>query len=429
MFATLFVKSFMSNKNIIVGLDIGSTNIKIAVAEDDTEQIKIIGADKIESAGVRRGSIVDVEDVAGRIGELLGKIENRTDRKIKNILLGVGGTEIKMQNAKGVVAIGRANGEVADDDVQRVLEAAQNSSMPINSEIIHILPKEYKLDDQAGVRNPVGMSGIRLETEALLLEDNVNHLGNLIKSVELSGLQAEDLIINSLGASSVFLDKNQKELGVALIDIGGGTTSITVFEEGELVNIAVLPIGAGHITNDIAIGLRVSVDLAERVKIKYGSAFPNKVNKRENIDLSEIDAEEDGLVSRYYVAEIIEARVKEIFDMVNDELKKMGKAGLLPAGIVLVGGGAELPNIVELAKNRLNLPVKKGYPLNIGGVLNEVDSPIFATAVGLIKYWRDSDISFAKRGSKSLNIFSKLNISGSGDTGKKIKNWMDKFLP
>jgi len=414
--------------NIIVGLDVGSGNIRIVVAQADNEdQLKIIGADVISSAGVRRGSIIDIKETAETIETLVKKIEDKSDFKIREVVLGVGGTDIKIQDVKGVVAIGRANGEVSEEDIERVLESAQNASMPVNNEIVHAIPKEYKLDDQAGIRNPLSMHGIRLEADALMVEDATSHLDNLNKSVKQIGLGVENTIVNSLAASSISLDKNQKELGVALVDIGSGTVSITIFEEGELVNTVVLPIGAGHITNDIAIGLRVPVDTAERIKLKYGSAFPGNVNKRENIDLSEIDPDEDGLVSRYYVAEIIEARVKEIFEMINAELKKMGRAGLLPAGVVLIGGGAELPNIVELAKESLGLPAKIGCPLDISGVLNEVDSPAFSTAVGLLKYHQNN--LPAGNNNKYAGLLPNVGSVNFSGVKKKIKNWMDRFLP
>ena len=416
--------------DIIVGLDVGSNNIRLVVAQNDKDEyLKIVGAEVISSAGVRRGAVIDIGETSQAITTILEKIEKKNDFKIQNVILGVGGTDIKTQEAKGVVAISRASGEVGEDDIDRVLEVAQNVSMPVNNEIIHAIPKEYKLDDQPSIRNPLNMHGIRLEADVLMIEDSTTHLDNLTKSVEQSKINVAGLVVNSLAAASIALDKNQKELGVAIVDIGSDTTSITVFEEGELINISVLPIGAGHITNDIAIGLRIPVSVAERIKLEYGSAFPKQINKRENIDLSEVSPEEDGLVSRYYVSEIIEARTTEIFEMVNEELKKMGRAGLLPSGVVLTGGGSEMPNIVELAKNKLELPVRVGYPLEIGGVLNEVDSPSFLTAVGLISYYQKNNLFDRKDGGR----YSKLLTSVSGvdfkGIKKKTKSLMDKFLP
>ena len=414
--------------DIIVGLDIGSANIKAVVAEND-DNLKIVSAEVIPSAGVRRGSVIDIEETSQIITKLVKKTEKKTDLSFKSVVLGVGGTEIKTQEAKGVIAISKANGEVGEGDIERVLEVAQSVSMPVNNEIIHAIPKEYKLDDQENIRNPLGMHGIRLEADVLMLEDSSSHLNNLIRSVERANLSVDSLIINSLASASIVLDKSQKELGVAVVDMGSETTAISVFEEGELIDVSVLPIGSGHITNDIAIGLRIPVDVAERVKLEYGNANPKEISKRENIDLSELTSDDDGLVSRFYVAEIIEARINEIFEMVNEELKKMGKAGLLPAGVVLVGGGAEMLNISDLAKNKLELPVRLGTPINVGGVLNQVDSPLFATAVGLIAYSREND----SKKDIGLEKYSKLiafggNVDFSGFR-EKIHRWMDRFLP
>lgn len=416
--------------NIIASLDVGSNNIRIVVAQNDNnEYLKILGAEEIVSAGVRRGAVIDIKETSQSIMTALEKIGKKVDFSVRNVVLGVGGTDIKIQETKGVVAISRANGEVEKDDINRVLEAAKNVSMPVNNEIIHAIPKEYKLDDQANIRNPLSMNGIRLEADVLMIEDSISHLDNLTKSVEQAKINVEGLAINSLAASSIVLDKNQKELGVAIVDIGSETTSVAVFEEGDLINVSVLPVGAGHITNDIAIGLRIPVSSAERIKLEYGSAFPKQINKRENIDLSEINSEENGLVSRYYVAEIIEARIIEIFEMVNAELKKMGRAGLLPSGVVLIGGGAEMPDIIDLAKDKLELPVKIGYPLEISGVLNKVDSPSFSTAVGLLSYYRQNNLLDRKDEKKYLRIFS--SVGGIDITGikTKVKKWIDRFLP
>ncbi len=416
--------------NIIASLDVGSNSVRIVVAQNDNDEyLKIIGAEEVASAGVRRGSVIDIKEASRSIVMALEKVEKKNDFRVRDVVLGIGGTDIKIQEAKGVIAISRANGEVGEDDIKRVLETAQNVSMPVNNEIIHAIPKEYKLDDQTNIRNPLNMHGIRLEADVLMIEDSTNHLDNLVKSVEQAKINVEGLVVNSLAVSSIVLDKNQKELGVAIVDIGSETTSVAVFEEGELIDISVLPIGAGHITNDIAIGLRISVSSAERIKLEYGSAFPKQINKRENIDLSEIDSEEDGLVSRYYVAEIIEARVTEIFEMVNEELKKMGRAGLLPAGIVLAGGGSEMPDIVELAKSKLELPVKIGYPLEINGVLNEVDSPSFSTVVGLLSYYRQNNLLDRRDEKKYSKIFSSIGGIDITSTKTKVKKWVDRFLP
>jgi len=418
----------MSQKNkAIFSLDIGSTNIRAAAAHINNEnEVQILGVVTGKSSGIRRGSVIDMEDVAKSISATVLKLENSVDASVRDVILGIGGTEIKLQKSKGVVAIGRANGTVENDDVNRVLESARNASMPINSEIVHSIAKNYKLDDQDAIRNPLGLKGIRLEADVMMVEDSSTHIGNLTKAVNLAGLNVDEMIVNPVAASSVVLDKGQKELGVVIVDIGGATTSIAVYEEGDLSHVSVLPIGAGHITNDIAIGLRTSIEVAEKIKLEYGSAFPREINRKEMIELSEIDIKEEGTVYRYHVAEIIEARLGEIFELVQTELEKVGKAGLLPAGAVLVGGGAELPGIVSFAKDILGLPVKIGYPTEVMGVLDKIDSPSFSTVVGLLSY------SYANACKDRENKYTNFLPTGNVDFRKisgKIKKWTDNFLP
>lgn len=416
----------MSNR-IFFSLDVGSSNIRIVAAQFDSEgKMNIIGAVSGPSAGVRRGSVIDIEENSQSIRSAADKLESIIEQKIKNTVLGIGGTEIRINDSKGVIAIGRSNGEVSEDDIGRVLESAQNASMPVNNETIHVVPKEYKLDDQSRIKNPIGMHGIRLEVEALMIEDSATHLSNLTKSVSQAGISVGDAVVNPLASAMAVLDKNERELGVAVIDIGGGTTSISIFEEGDLTYVSVLPVGAGHITNDIAIGLRVPIETAEKVKLQYGSAFPENISKREMIDLSSIDSQEQGEVSRYHVAEIIEARLGEIFEMVNGELKKIGKSGLLPSGAVIVGGGAEIHDIVNFAKDSLGLPAKVGYPKGISGIVDKVDSPSFAASIGLLGYLENDSY---KKNSGGYEKFLSIGGFDLKRMSKRLRNWTDKFLP
>lgn len=418
----------MSNRgNAIISLDIGSTNIRAAAAQINNEgEVQILGVTAGKSSGVRRGSVIDIEEVSKSISSIVIKLENIIDQKVRDVILGVGGTEIKLHKTKGVIAIGRANGTVEEEDIERVLESAKNASMPVNSVIVHSIPKNYKLDDQDDIRNPLGLKGIRLEADVLMIEDSSTHISNLTKCVNHAGLTVDEPVINSIAAASVVLDKSQKELGVAIVDIGGGTTSIAIYEEGDLTHISVLPIGAGHITNDIAIGLRTSIDVAEKIKLEYGSIFPHEINRREIIELSEIDIKEEGTVLRYHVAEIIEARLGEIFELVNRELEKVGKAGLLPAGVVLIGGGAELPGIVSFAKNILGLPAKTGYPTEVTGVLDKIDSPSFSTVIGLLVH---SYQNACKNKNHKYMDFLPVGAINMRKISGKIKKWTDSFLP
>jgi cell division protein FtsA len=250
-------------------------------------------------------------------------------------------------------------------------------------------------------------------------------LKNIGRCVEQAGMTLAGVVVESLAASLAVLTKKQKELGVVLVNIGSTTTSLAVFEEGDLLHVSIIPVGAGHITNDIAIGLRTSIDVAEQVKLQFGTALPQEVSKDEDIDLSKIDSQEEGLVSRYHVAEIIEARLEEILHFVNDELKAIGRAGLLPAGAVITGGGAKLPGVVELAKNILRLPAQVGYPQPLGGILDKVDDPEFSTALGLVLWAKDHALRQSLQGE---GLFSGLP-GGLKDAAGKMRHWFDKFLP
>lgn len=413
----------MAKGSVIVGLDIGSSNIRAVVAQNFPEEDvpRIVGVGTAVSAGMRKGSVVDVEETAEAVSYSMETAEKMSGIAAETATISVGGAEITLQESKGVVAIGRADGEVAEDDISRATDAAQAISIPLNKEIIHIIPRSYRLDDQENIKDPLGMSGVRLEVDTLIVEGPTNHIKNLTRCADQAGIKIDDIVLQPLAAAKAVLNKKQKELGVALVDIGGKTSSLAIFEEGDLKHVAVIPVGAGHISNDIAIGLRTSVEIAEKVKLKYGNAFAGEIAKKEDINLSQIDSQEEGMVSRFHVVEIIEARLEEIFNLINKELKSVGRAGLLPAGVVLTGGGAKLPQIVDFAKESLGLPAQIGFPVKLGGILDKVDDPSFATAIGLVLWQREHD--FSQKG-KISEI--KVNVEG---VAKKAKKWMEKFLP
>jgi len=420
----------MSKKDIIVGIDAGSYQIKTVVAEiiPDQEKPRIIGVGTSLSSGVRKGVIVDLEEAARAINDSVEKAERTAGLVIDRAVISVGGNHISSQYSKGVIAVGRADGEVTVDDINRVIGAAQAISIPPNKEIIHIIPRDYSLDDQKGIKDPLGMNGVRLEVDALIIEGSTPHIKNLGKCMNQAGIEIESFALSSIAAAGATLSKRQKELGVVLVDIGGGTTSIIVFEENDLLHAAVVPIGGNHITNDIAIGLRTSIDVAEKVKVEFGNAMPREINKNEDIDLSQIDEQEEGIVSRQHVAEIIEARLEEIFTYVNKELKAIGKDRLLPAGVVITGGTAKIPGVVDLAKDVLGLPSQAGFPIPLGGLVDRVDDPSFVTAIGLISWGKEHGGKASGEGLMGNKLVG--NISGNvGETVASIRKWMGKFLP
>ncbi|HOW60704.1 MAG TPA: cell division protein FtsA [Candidatus Moranbacteria bacterium] len=416
--------------SIIVGIDIGSSNIRTIISQQlkGEDQLRIIGVGSIPSLGMRKGVIIDPDDVAKSINESVEMAQNMAGIKIRKAIVNIGGCDIEFQDSKGVIAIGRADGEVVEDDINRVISEAQNISLPINKEIVHIIPRKYRLDDQDNIKNPLGMKGVRLEVDALVIENSTTNIKNISKCLYQTNIEIEDVILEPLSAAKSVLSKKQKELGVVLINMGGGTTSMAVYEEGDLIHTAILPIGAGHITNDIAIGLRIPIDMAEKIKLEYGSAVTRDISKKEGIDLAQIGSNEEGIISRYHVAEIIEARLEEIFLLIKKELILIGRSELLPSGAVLVGGGAKMVHVIDLAKEKLGLPVQVGFPSGFGGILDKVDDPSFSTVLGLV-LWNQEQREYKEGGLsnklKKLDPFS----SKGGETFERIKNLFEKFLP
>jgi cell division protein FtsA len=421
----------MSKKEIIVGLDIGSSYVRTVIAQivPSEENLRVIGVGMAPAFGVRRGIIVDLEEIIKSISESMNLAERTAGVEAKYAITGIGGNHISSQYSKGVIAVGRADGEVVPDDISRVINAAQAISIPPNKEIIHIIPKSYSLDDQKNIRDPLGMSGVRLEVDAMIIEGSTPHIKNLNKCIEEAGLIAESFVLSPLAAAKAVLSKRQKELGVVLVDIGGGSTSVAVFEENDLLRVSVIPVGGNHITNDIAIGLRTSIDVAEKIKLEFGNASPKEIGKKENIDLSQLDSNEEGIVSRHHVAEIIEARMEEIFIMVNKELQLIGKERLLPAGAVITGGTAKLPGCVDLAKNILALPSQTGFPVPLGGLVDKIDDPAFATVIGLILWGQDEQQGQKKGGNGLGNKMISGVVSEIGGKMEGVKKWLGKFLP
>ncbi len=418
----------MSKEQYITGLDIGTSAIRAVQGKINSEDgvLNVIGIGEGESAGMRKGVLVDIEDAVSGISSVLEKVERMTGVPIESAYVSVSGSHITTLASHGVIAVSRADGEISEADVVRCVDASQAISVPPNREILHVFPKSFTLDGQSGIRDPLGMSGVRLEVDTLIVQAGLPFVRNLTRCIAQAGLEINDLVLAPLAASQCVLTKRQKDLGVALVDLGGGTTSLAVYEEGDLLHSAVLPVGNQHITNDLAIGLRSSIETAERVKLMYGHTDPKVVGKLDEIDLSKIDEHEKESVSRSYVAEIMEARLEEIFSMVAKELKTIGRDGKLPAGVVITGGGSRLPGIVDFAKKELRLPVSLGKPQNITTVIDKLDDPTYATAVGLLLWGQ----AFGNAGGfSSGNILSSVKKVFSHPSAEKVKKWLKSFLP
>lgn len=412
----------MSKSNLIVGLDVGSSSVRVAVAQsitgperDSHYKPTIIGIAEVPSEGISKGVINAVEDAVSSISGVLEKAERLTGVPMESAWVGINGVHIKTETSHGVVAVSRPNSEIQEDDIDRVVEAAKTVNMPPNYEILHVVPKSFTVDSQSGIKDPVGMSGIRLEVDALIIMGMTSQINTLTKCVYRTGLDIEDLVFSTLACAEAVVAKKQKELGVAIVNIGASTTSVVVFEEGDIIHIKVIPLGSDHITADIAIGLRVSIDLAEKIKREYGQADSQNLNKREEIFLNTIDEKEEGSFSKKYLAEIIEARLEEIFEKVDAELKIIDRSGSLPSGVILTGGGAKLQGIMESAKKVFRLPVSLGLPVNANSAIDKMNDPSFSTAVGLV-IWGDQAYNQGKAGK------TKFPPAISG-TIKQIKDW------
>lgn len=409
-------------KEIITGIDIGSHSVYTVVAQKQEDLLpQIIGVGFTRANGIRNGVVVDIGEAQASIMESIRTAERAAGVKITSAVVSIGGSHISAQSSRGVIAVSRADGEVSSDDIDRVIGAAQTFSLPNNREILHVIPREFIIDGEGGIKDPLGLRGVRLETNALIVSGAAPYIKNLQRALNEVGVEAENIVLDTLASAKAVLTKRQKELGVVCIDIGGGTTGITVYEEGDLLQTSIFPIGGGHITNDLAIGLRVPVDVAENIKLEYGAAVTSEVGKRDIIDLSHIDNKESGTISRKEVCEIMEARLSEIFDLANKELKKIGKEAFLPGGVVLVGGGAKIPHIVDLTKSKMRLPVQIGFPREVEGIVERVDDPVYATSLGLI-FWGMEEARESKEG--FMPAIPSLNNSA-----KQIQRWFKAFLP
>jgi cell division protein FtsA len=407
----------MAHPKTLVALDIGSSKIRtvVGVVEDKRNVINVIGVGLSPSNGVRKGMITDIEEAISNITSALEDAERMSGEHIHRLFVGFSGPHIETFDSKGVIAINSPNSEITEDDVDRVLDAARAVSLPSNREILRIIPKNFSIDAQQGIKYPVGMTGIRLEVQAHIISSMNSSIRNLEKCLVETGVDIEDIVPSSLACVESVLDKKQKELGVVMIEIGACSTNVAVYEEGTIVHSCVIPVGGEHVTNDLAIGLRSAIETAEKVKIEYGTCIPDDVSDREQIDLSEISKVDAHTVTKKEVSKIIEARYHEIFMMIRDELSKVGKDGMLPAGVVLCGGAIKMPGVVDLARECLQLPVQIGSPKNIEGIVDRIDDPSFISVIGLLHFGN----RYGSEGS-FMNFDFKKVFSSFGDLFKKL---------
>lgn len=413
----------VAEDGLLVGLDIGTTKICVVVARVTEGKINIVGIGSYPSTGLRKGVVVNMDSTVNSIKKAVEEAELMAGIKISSCLVGIAGAHIKSFNSNGVVAI--KDNEVRPDDVARAIDAAKAIAIPADRESIHVIPQEFIIDDQDGIKDPIGITGVRLEVKVHIVTGSVSSTQNIVKCCKLAGLDVDDIILGQLASSEATLTPEEKEIGVALVDIGGGTSDIAVFLNGSINYTSVLPYGGNNITNDIAIGLRTPLEDAEKIKKKYGCAFGNMIGANETIEVPSVGGRKPRTLSRKILADIIEPRVEEISSLIYQEIKKSGSERLLASGVVITGGCANLEGIPELAENIFNLPARRGYPIGLGGLVDVVNNPIYATGVGLLVYgFKNAKI---KRGSFGQKIALK-EVLNSTKLLNRMKDWFKEIF-
>lgn len=420
----------MSKTRIISGIELGSSKVATIVAQvvqDPTtyeKVVNIVGVSSVESKGIKKGQIVDIEEAVEATITCLEAAERMAGYSLNSAYVSLGGAHVASQNSHGVVAISGANGEITPADVDRVVEAASAISLPSSREVIHVLPREYIVDGEPGVKDPVGMSGVRLEVDTHLITASGAAIKNLRKALLEVGVQIDDLVFPGLAAADAVLTKTEKELGCVVVDIGGGTTSVAAYIDGAITYSGVIPIGAKNVTNDLAIGLRVSLESAEKIKVALGSDLKGKEGEEDQLNLEKLGVGDSKRVSKKTLVEgIIRPRLNEIFTMVKIELDKAGVSSRIPSGAIICGGGAETVGVLESAKRVLTLPVRRGIPQGVSGLVDDVLTPAYAVPIGLILYGAGNEPVEVPGG-----IGKRFNISSEGIFGKAVK-FVKDLLP
>lgn len=407
-------------EDIIVGLDIGTTKTCAVIGSANESGIaEVTGLGIAASRGMKNGVIVNIDNTVSSIVKAIEDAELMAGTEIGNVFVGITGQHLKGENSKGVVAVANRNRTITHHEIRRVIEAAQAIVIPADREILHVLSREFTVDDQLGIKDPIGMSGVRLEAEVHIVTGSTSSINNLSKSLAASGLQCSDMIFSPLASAEAVLSSDEKELGVALVDIGGGTTDILMYVDGGATYSTVLSIGGMHITNDISIGLRSALDSAELIKKKYGCAVMDLVDATETIEVPSVGGRSPRRHYRQELTQIIEPRVIEMMEMIDHELMKSGKKDMLSAGIVITGGTGLLDGIVEAAERVLKLPVRVGECRDITGLKDVVASPQYANAVGLLKY----GVRSSRFGQTDKN-----KKGGFSNFGQMLKRWIEEYL-
>ncbi|RLB13903.1 MAG: cell division protein FtsA [Deltaproteobacteria bacterium] len=404
--------------HIVVGLDIGTTKICAVVGEARPDAVEIIGMGTHPSEGLRKGVVINIEKTVNSIKEAIEEAETMAGCEIGSVYAGIAGGHIKGFNSHGVIALKEK--EVTKKDIERVIEAASAVAIPMDREVIHVLTQEFIVDDQDGITDPLGMSGVRLEAKIHIVTGAVTSAQNIIKCANRAGLDVCDIVLQSPASSEAVLTEEERNLGVALLDFGGGTTDLAVFSRGTIKHTSVLALGGDNLTYDISIGLRTPILEAEKIKMKYGCALSSMIDKDENLEVPGVGGRKPRVLSRQILGEIIEPRVEEIFSLVHNELVRSGYDEMINSGVVVTGGSAELPGIPEMAEQIFNAPSRRGYPQWISGLVEVVNKPMYATAVGLVLY-----------GAKRIKEGKKFRIRDTNIFGRvmeRMKRWFKDVI-
>lgn len=398
---------------MIVGLDIGTSKVVAIVGEvNDNNELEIIGLGSHASRGLKKGVVVNIESTVQSIQRAVEEAELMAGCQIHSVYAGIAGSHIRSMNSHGIVAI--KDREVVEGDVDRVIDAARAVAIPADQKVLHVLPQEFVIDQQEGVREPIGMSGVRLEAKVHLVTGAVSAAQNIVKCIERCGLHADDIILEQLASSYSVLTDDEKELGVCLVDIGGGTTDIAVFTEGAIKHTAVIPIAGDQVTNDIAIAMRTPTQYAEEIKIKYACALRQLTSTDEVIEVPSVGDRPPRRLARQTLAEVVEPRYEELMSLVLAELRRSGYENLIAAGVVLTGGSAKMEGVVELAEEVFHMPVRLGVPQYVAGLIDVVRNPIHATGVGLLLFGQRSE---------QMQTSKRFNDGGMSATFSRVKNW------
>lgn len=435
----------MTKDKVITAIDVGSSKVAVVIAVVDKEgAAAVVGTATGDSRGVRKGQVVDIEQTVASITSVVDAAERMAGLTVGSAFVSVGGVNIQSQNSKGVVAVSQPEGEIKPEDIRRVVEAAKAVSIPSSREILHVLPRGYIVDGQEGIKDPSGMTGVRLEVETQIITGATTSIRNLAKCVAEVGVDVDSLVFSGLSSAAAVLSETEKELGVVLIDIGAGTTDVSIYVDGALAHCGVIPVGARNVTNDLAVGLRVSLESAEKIKLMLGQKpkFAIEDEKKSKTDNDEIDISTLGIsedlrkVSRKTLIEgIIKPRLTEIFTFVGMEIQKSGFAGMTPSGVVVTGGGSETVGILEACRSRLVMPCRIGAPMlgadyGLTGLIDEMSTPVYSTVVGIIIYGKNFSGRPKESGLRSRPGFANMaqNLPFK-NLLPKVTNFLKSFLP